>query len=70
LARKAFRFFTDATYVDRDLDADYQEELTAEQRSAYSCVASRMLDAYDSHNQSPRAMFIELATDSMLLFRR
>jgi hypothetical protein len=70
LARKAFRFFTDSTYVDRDLDADYQEELTTEQRSAYSCVASRMLEAYDGHNQSPRAMFIELATDSMLLFRR
>jgi hypothetical protein len=70
LARKAFRFFTDSTYVDRDLDADFQEELTAEQRSTYGCVASRMLDAFDSHNQSPRAMFIELATDSMLLFRR
>jgi hypothetical protein len=70
LARKAFRFFTDSTYVDRDLDADHREEITAEQRSAYSCVASRMLDAYDTHNQSPRAMFIELATDSMLLFRR
>jgi hypothetical protein len=70
LARKAFRFFTDSTYVDRDLDADHREEITAEQRSAYSCVASRMLEAYDAHNQSPRAMFIELATDSMLLFRR
>lgn len=70
LARKAFRFFTDATYVDRDLDADHREELTVEQRSAYSCVASRALDAYDAQNQSPRAMFIELATDGMLLFRR
>jgi hypothetical protein len=36
LARKAFRFFTDSTYVDRDLDADHQEELTAEHCSAYS----------------------------------
>jgi len=70
LARRAFRFFTDTTYADRDLDADHREELTAEQRSAYSCVASRMLEAYEAGNQSPRAMFIELATDSMLLFRR
>jgi hypothetical protein len=70
LARKAFRFFTDSTYVDRDLDTDHQEMLSAEQRNAYSCVASRMLQAYEASNQSPRAMVIELVTDSMLLFRR
>jgi hypothetical protein len=70
LARRAFRFLTDATYVDRDLDAEHQEMLTAEQRNAYNCVATRMLEAFEDGGQSPRAMFIELATDSMLLFRR
>ncbi|MDH5670524.1 MAG: DUF1592 domain-containing protein [Myxococcales bacterium] len=70
LARKAFRFLTDLTYVDRDLDATHQEVLTAAQRNAYSCVAARALQAYEAGGQSPRALFIELATDSMLLFRR
>ncbi|MEM9192534.1 MAG: DUF1592 domain-containing protein [Myxococcota bacterium] len=70
LARRSFRFLTGATYVDRDLDPSYQESLTPEQRSAYNCAASRMLESFDTNNQSPRAMFIELATDSLLLFRR
>jgi len=70
LARKAFRFLTGATYVDRDLDASHMETLTGPQRSAYSCVAAKMLQTFEESQQSPRAMFIELATDSMILLRR
>ena len=70
LTRKAFRFMTGLTYVDRDLDTAQQETLSAEQRASYSCLASRMLDAFDQNNKSPRAMAIELATDSLLMLRR
>jgi hypothetical protein len=70
LARKAFRFLTGTTYVDRDTDAAYRETIPPEQRGAYSCVAQKMLQAFKANRQSPRAMFIELATDTMLLFRR
>ena len=70
LARKSFRFLTGATYLDRDLDLNHQESLTPEQRNANTCAASRMLEAFETNGQSPRAMFIELATDSLLLFRR
>lgn len=70
LTRKAFRFLTDSTYVDRDLDAEHNESLTPAQRSSYGCVAAKMLDAFEANQQSPRALFVELATDSMLLFRR
>ena len=70
LARKTFRFVTGQTYVDRDLDADHQETMTVAQRGSYGCVAKKMLASFESRRQSPRAMFIELATDSLLLFRR
>ena len=70
LARKAFRFVTGAAYVDRDLDASHQEMLTPEQRNAYACVADNMMQAFESGGQNPRTMFIELATDNMLLFRK
>lgn len=70
LARKAFRFVTGGAYVESDLDGSHKEMLTPEQRGQYACVADTMLQAFDRDGQSPRAMFIELATDNMLLFRR
>ncbi|MEM9071970.1 MAG: DUF1592 domain-containing protein [Myxococcota bacterium] len=70
LARRGFRFLTGATYADRDLDAGFRETLSVDDRRDYTCSASRMLDAFEANNQSPRAMFIELATDTLLLYRR
>ncbi|MEM7606860.1 MAG: DUF1592 domain-containing protein [Myxococcota bacterium] len=70
LARRGFRFLSSATYVDRDLDSGFREVLTPEQRRDYTCVARRMLDTFEANNQSPRAMFIELATDTILYYRR
>ena len=70
LARRSFRFLTGATYVDRDLDASFAETLGPDDRVAYSCAAERSLEAFRASGDSPRAMFVELATDSLLLFRR
>ena len=70
LVRRSFRFLTGLTFVDRDLDLAQRESLTAEQRRTYRCVASRMREAFDRNNDSPRALFAQLATDSLLLLRR
>ena len=70
LVRRGFRFATGLTFADRDLDTARQEDLTAEQRLAYGCVASQMRQAFESNGESPRAMFIELATQSLLRLRR
>ncbi|MEM1416706.1 MAG: DUF1592 domain-containing protein [Myxococcota bacterium] len=70
LARRSFRFLTGATYVDRDLDSAFAESLTPEDRTSYACAAERSLEAFRASGESPRAMFVELATDSLLLFRR
>ena len=70
LVRRGFRFATGLTFNDRDLDTANQESLTEEQRNAYACIASRMNDALVDANESPRAMFVELATESLVRLRR
>ncbi|MCB9652441.1 MAG: DUF1592 domain-containing protein [Deltaproteobacteria bacterium] len=70
LVRRGFRFATGLTFNDRDLDAASQEALTEAQRQAYGCIAARMKDTLQTTNESPRAMFIQLATESMLRLRR
>lgn len=70
LVRRGFRFATGLAFTDRDLDAANRESLSEEQRAAYACAAARMQDAFEAANESPRAMFIELATESMLRLRR
>ncbi len=70
LVRRGFRFATGMTFNDRDLDTANQESLTEEQRNAYACIASRMKDALVDTNESPRAMFVELATESLVRLRR
>ena len=70
LIRKSFRFLTGLPFSDRDLDTASRETLSDEQRTAYSCVASRMADALNTSGDSPRTMFIELATETLLRLRR
>lgn len=69
LVRRGFRYVTGLTFFDRDVDTGRRETLTDEQRRAYSCTASRMMTALEA-NQSPRDMFVALATDSLLRLRR
>ncbi len=69
LVRRSFRFLTGLAFYDRDVDLANRETLTDEQRDAYNCSASRMMAALE-RNQSPRDMFIELATESLLRLRR
>lgn len=70
LIRKGFRYATGLTFLDRDLDTGNQETLTEQQRHTYGCVASRMKEQLLSHGESPRAMFIALATESLMRLRR
>lgn len=70
LSRRAFRFLTGAPQVARDLDPDHREELDAYERATYPCVAERMRAAFLAEDQSPRAMFVELASDPLFLLRR
>lgn len=70
LIRKGFRYVTGLTFLDRDLDTGNQETLTEQQRHTYGCVASRMKEQLLSHGESPRAMFIALATEDLMRLRR
>ncbi|MBK6686486.1 MAG: DUF1592 domain-containing protein [Deltaproteobacteria bacterium] len=70
LIRKGFRYVTGLTFLDRDLDTGNQETLSEQQRHTYGCVASRMKEQLLSHGESPRAMFIALATENLLRLRR
>ncbi len=70
LVRRGFRYATGLAFTDRDLDAANRESLSEEQREAYACIASRMTEALEAANDSPRAMFIALATESLLRLRR
>lgn len=70
LVRRGFRFATGLTFNDRDLDVAGQERLSDAQREAFGCVARRMQDAFLAAGESPRAMFIALATEGMLRLRR
>ena len=69
LVRRGFRFLTGLTFFERDVDIGNRETLTDEQRRAYSCSASRMTAAL-AQGDNPRAMFIQLATDSLVRLRR
>lgn len=70
LIRKSFRWVTGLPSSDRDLDTGNQEQLTEAQRLAYACVAQRMDAALATHQDSPRAMVIELALEGLARFRR
>jgi mono/diheme cytochrome c family protein len=70
LVRRGFRFATGSTFHDQDLDIASQETITEQQRQAWGCVASRMKDAFLQSGESPRSMFIELATESLWRLRR
>jgi cytochrome c553 len=70
LVRRTFRFATGLAFHEQDLDTAIQEDLTEEQRQAWGCVASRMMDAFEQGGESPRRAFIELATNSLLRVRR
>ena len=70
LVRKGFRYLTGLAYLDRDLDTANQESLSEEQRTTYGCVASRLTEVLSESGESPRAMFIELATENLLRLRR
>ncbi|MEM7676638.1 MAG: DUF1592 domain-containing protein, partial [Myxococcota bacterium] len=69
LVRRSFRFLTGSTFFDRDLDAGNREAISEAQMTAYRCSASRMTAAFEE-NQNPRAMFIELAMESLMRLRR
>ncbi len=70
LVRRGFRYVTGLTFTDRDLDTGNREMLTDAQRSAYGCAAERMKSVLQSSGESPRAMFITLATESLVRLRR
>ena len=70
LVRRGFRYITGLPLLDRDLDTAVQEQITEAQRLAYGCIASRMTEALTQNGESPRAMFIELATESLMRLRR
>ncbi len=70
LIRRSFRFLTGLTYADRDLDTARQEDLTMENRLAYGCIASELEQRFEASGESPRAIFVELATESLLRLRR
>jgi len=70
LVRRGFRFATGTTFHDRDLDTANRETLSEEQRGKWSCIASRMQDALREGGDSPRAMFITLATERFVRLRR
>lgn len=69
LVRKGFRYVTGLAAQDRDLEIADQEVLSEEQRHDFGCVASRMSDVL-ANSDSPRAMFIALATESLMRLRR
>ena len=70
LIRRGFRYATGLAFLDRDLDVARREEISEEQRRMYGCAASRMTDALVDGGESPRAMFVELATESLVRLRR
>ncbi|MEM6863205.1 MAG: DUF1592 domain-containing protein [Myxococcota bacterium] len=70
LIRKAFRWATGLPLVERDVDAGQREELSTEQRRAYTCLQSELLQAFEGANEDPRMLLIELALGSVLPFRR
>ncbi|MEO1335565.1 MAG: DUF1592 domain-containing protein, partial [Myxococcota bacterium] len=69
LVRRSFRFLTGSTFFDRDLDVGNRESISEAQMNANRCSAARMTAAFEA-NQSPRAMFIELAMESLMRLRR
>lgn len=70
LVRRSFRFATGLTFHERDLDTSNQESLTETQRQAYGCVALKMRDVLKDSGDNPRAMLVELATQSLVRLRR
>ena len=70
LIRRSFRYLTGLPLTDDDADTGARESLGPEERNSRLCLQESLRGVMERAGDSPRAVFVELATERLVQLRR